>query len=115
MLGLDLGDIQARNLKPGMLQHVILNLFIGSVVQDAGHIHILQGEFYPDALAGYLTLGKSKYRLDVARVVLLPNHTADTCIHLAKKNMDTIFLAKGNMSALFYGHGNMSRNWKLTV
>ena len=47
----------------------------------------------------------------MARVVLLHNHTSGTRIHLAEKNMDTIFLAQGNMSALFYGHGNMSRNW----
>ena len=37
----------------------------------------------------------------LARVVLLHNHTSDTRIHLAKKNMDTIFLAQGNMSAYF--------------
>ena len=51
------------------------------------------------------------YRLHMARVVLLHNHTLGTRIHFAKKNIDTIFLAQGNMSALFYGQGNMSRNW----
>ena len=50
---------------------------------------------------------------DVARVVLMHNHTRNTRIHLAEKNMDTISHAQGNMSALFYGHGNMSRNGNL--
>ena len=52
---------------------------------------------------------------DVARVVLMHNHTRNTRIHLAEKNMDTISHAQGNMSALFYGHGNMSRNWNLFI
>lgn len=64
MLGLDLSDIQAGYLQPGMRQHLILNLLTGGIVQDARHIHILQGKFHPDALAGYLTLGKSKYRFN---------------------------------------------------
>ena len=42
---------------------MILNLLTGGVVQDAWHI--LQGEFHPDALIGYLTLGKRKYRLNM--------------------------------------------------
>ena len=50
-----------------------------------------------------------RHGLHMARVVLMHNHNSSTRIHLAKKNMDTIFLAQGNMSALFYGHGNMSR------
>ena len=50
----------------------------------------------------------------MARVVLMHNHTRNTRIHLAEKNMDTISHAQGNMSALFYGYGNMSRNWKLS-
>ena len=54
------------------------------------------------------------YRLNMARVVLLHNHTSGTRIHFAKKNIDTIFLAQGNMSALFYGYGNMSKNWNLS-
>ena len=52
--------------------------------------------------------------INMARVVLMHNHTRNTRIHLAEKNMDTISHAQGNMSALFYGHGNMSRNWNFT-
>ena len=66
MLGLDLSDIRAGHLVAGMFQHVILNLLIGCVVQDAGHIHILQGEFHADGFAGDFPLGKRKHRLDVS-------------------------------------------------
>ena len=47
--------------------------------------------------------------------MLMHNHTRNTRIHLAEKNMDTISHAQGNMSALFYGHGNMSKNWNLPL
>ena len=110
---LGLRNIQVCHMETVLLLHPRLNLLICSPLLEPGHVHVFEREFNFDILTRNVSLGKLNNRLDVARVVLLHNHTSGTSIHFAKKNMDTIFLAHGNMSALFYGHGNMSRNWNL--
>ena len=55
----DLSDVKRRYLQTGVFQNVFLDLRVGRVAQERGHIEFLQGKIDLDIFSVDLSLGKS--------------------------------------------------------
>ena len=74
VLPLHLSNIQHRYLQSCMLQHIILNLRIGGIVQQAGCVQVIQRELHPNRFAFDFSLGKLNNRLVGRPIVTFPEN-----------------------------------------
>ena len=98
-----------------MLQHILLDLRIGSSILELRHIHIFQRELNPNLFRVDLALGKQDNRLDMARLLQIDVKCVAKFAFVRGNLSKRVFCRKTHRFLPLYVLGNRSKTLLLPI